>query len=202
MDDLKIVPANEATAEDLRAIFGECGVAAGCQCQWFKLPRSEFRAASQGELTSLLREQTGCGNPAAQHTTGLVAFLGGEPAGWCAVEPRVAYPRLLSARVPWLGRDDDRTDPGVWAVTCFVTRSGYRKRGISRALAGAAVEFARARGAHAIEGYPVVTQSGRRYPAGDLYVGTPSVFVSAGFTEVSRPTPTRAVMRLELSSGT
>jgi hypothetical protein len=29
----------------------------------------------------------------------------------------------------------------VWAVTCLFTRAGFRKRGVSRALARAAVDF-------------------------------------------------------------
>ena len=42
-------------------------------------------------------------------TTGLVAFLDGEPVGWCAVEPRNAYHGLARAfRVPWQGRTRTR----------------------------------------------------------------------------------------------
>ena len=61
-------------------------------------------------------------------------------------EPRTAYLRLLYRRVPWLGRDEDSTDEGIWAVTCFVTRVGFRHQGISRALAAATVDFARSGG--------------------------------------------------------
>ena len=100
-------------------------------------------------------------------TSGLVAYLDGEPVGWCAVEPRTAYPRLLlKTRVPWEGRAEDKTDDSVWAVTCFVTRAGFRRRGISRALARAAVDFARERGARALEGYPMITQPGQEITLG------------------------------------
>ncbi|MER7004107.1 GNAT family N-acetyltransferase [Dactylosporangium sp. NPDC000555] len=54
--------------------------------------------------------------------------------------------------MPWTGRDDDPADPSVWSVTCFVTRPGFRRRGVSRALAVAAVPYARSRGAQAVEG--------------------------------------------------
>jgi hypothetical protein len=74
------------------------------------------------ERARRLREQTRCGQPEANMTSGLVAYLDGEPAGWCAVEPRTAYVRL--GRVPWAGRAEDKTDDGIWAVTCFVTRTG------------------------------------------------------------------------------
>ena len=42
-----------------------------------------------------MREQTGCGEPSAETSSGLVAYLGDEPVCWCAVEPRPAYHGLL-----------------------------------------------------------------------------------------------------------
>lgn len=194
---IAVVPANEASWGDVQAVFGRRGEPARCQCQWFKVPDREWGALSVEARTAQLREQTHSGDSDAPTTSGLIAYWEGEPAGWCAVEPRVAYERLLSARVPWAGRDEDRADPGVWAVTCFVTRAGYRRRGVSRALAQAAVDFARERGARALEGYPIVTQPGRVYGWGELYVGSQSAFADAGFVEVSRPTARRAVMRVD-----
>jgi hypothetical protein len=67
---------------------------------------------------ALLRAQTACGNPNATATSGLVAYVDDEPAGWVAVEPRTAYPKLRTSRVPWTGRNEDKDDEGVWAVTC------------------------------------------------------------------------------------
>lgn len=195
--EITVVPANEASWEDLRTIFGERGDPARCQCQWFKFPRSDWRALSREAREGLLREQTEAGNREAEETSGLVAYLDGEPAGWVAVEPRTAYPRLAGMKVPWLGRDEDRDDPGVWAVTCFVTRQGFRKRGVSRALAAATVEFARDRGAHAVEGYPMLAEPGKEYTWGELFVGSRSVFVAAGFAQVSHPFPRRVVMRID-----
>jgi len=124
-----------------------------------------------------------------------VAYLAGEPVGWCAVEPRTSYARLLrSNRVPWVGRTEDKADDGVWAVTCFVTRTGFRRERISYALARAAVGFARARGARALEGYPTTTKAAL---LGELHVGTHGAFVAAGFAKVSRPTLRRVVMRID-----
>src|SRR5439155_6766066 len=136
-----------------------------------------------------------CGHPRSASTSGLVAYLDGQPVGWCAVEPRTAYPRLLrNNRVPWEGRTEDKNDESVWAVTCFVTRKGFRRRGISYALARAAVDFARQRGAHALEGYPITRKD---VLLGELHVGTQGMFAAAGFTEDSRPTLRRVVMRID-----
>jgi GNAT superfamily N-acetyltransferase len=141
--------------------------------------------------------ETNCEDPAAETTSGLVASLEGQPVGWCAVEPRTAYPRLPSQRTVLAARGEDPADESVWAVTCFATRAGYRKRGISRALARAAVDFARERGARALEAYPMITHPGEEITWGETHVGSRSMFEAAGMTEVSHPTRRRVVMRID-----
>jgi GNAT superfamily N-acetyltransferase len=194
--EISVVPANEASWEHLQTVFGTRGQACRCQCQRYKLRRREsFRSFPAEERAHRLRQQTDCGHPESGTTSGLVAYLGDEPVGWCAVEPRTAYEGLVrNNRVPWEGRTEDKTDDSVWAVTCLFTRAGFRKRGISRALARAAVDFARERGARAIEGYPMTTTNAILE---ELHVGTEGVFANAGFKEVSRPTVRRVVMRVE-----
>ena len=196
-DELTVIPANEASWDDLQAVFGTRGDAARCQCQRYKLwPKESWASVGSEELGHRLRAQTDCGQPDAGATTGLVAYLDGEPVGWCAVEPRSAYHGLVrNTRVPWEGRDEDKADDSVWAVTCFVTRVGFRRRGVSRALARAAVDFARTRGARALEAYPMTTTNAI---LGELHVGTVGVFAAAGLIEVGRPTVRRAVMRIDL----
>ena len=104
-------------------------------------PANQASWADMDERAGDLREQTDCGHPRSGTTSGLVAYLDGVPVGWCAVEPRTEYPRLVSTvQVPWEGRDEDRADSSVWAVTCLLTRAGFRCRGVSRALAKAAVD--------------------------------------------------------------
>ena len=146
MEDLRIVPANQASWGDLQKIFGGRGDAARCQCQWYKLPAKDWGTVPEDERAERLREQTGCGHPDRTSTSGLVAYSDGEPVGWCAVEPRVAYVRLRTKPLVWAGRSEDKDDGGVWSVTCFTVRVGYRRRGVSHALARAAVDFARERG--------------------------------------------------------
>lgn len=196
---LTIVPANEASWEDLQAVFGTRGQAGFCQCQRFKLrPKEAFSKFPVEERALRLRMQTNAGQPDAESTSGLVAYLDGVPVGWCAVEPRPAYEGLLRVyKVPWEGRTEDKADESIWAVTCLFTRAGYRRQGISYGLARAAVEFARKRGARAIEGYPMITQPGEDITWGELHMGTRSVFAAAGFMEVSHPTSRRVVMRID-----
>jgi GNAT superfamily N-acetyltransferase len=76
-------------------------------------------------------------------------------------------------------------------------RAGYRRRGVSYALARAAVDFARERGARALEGYPMITEPGKEIIWDEIHVGSRSVFAAGGLTEVSHPTKRRVVMRID-----
>lgn len=193
---IRVVPANQAPWEDLQAVLGSRGEAARCQCQRYKLrPRESFGSFPVEERAYRLRQQTDAGQGGTGPTSGLVAYLGDEPVGWCAVEPRVRYEGLRrNNRVSWEGREEDKADEGVWAVTCVFARAGYRKRGVGRALAQAAVAFARAEGARAVEAYPIVTKD---VIVSELHVGTERMFAQAGLVAVSHPTPRRLVMRLD-----
>jgi GNAT superfamily N-acetyltransferase len=195
--DVVVVPANEASWEDLQAVFGR-GAAARCQCQRIKLGDHDWFRMPVEERGYRLREQTDCGHPEAEGTSGMVAYLDGEPVGWVAVEPRAGYRRLRGSPVPWAGRAEDPDDPDVWAIVCFAIRPGYRGQGLTRPLTMAAAEYARAHGAKAVEGYPMLPRAGQSVSWGEMNVGSRNTFVAAGFREVSRPTTRRAVMRLDL----
>ena len=196
---LSIIPANQASWADLQAVFGTADYPGMCYCQHYKTRDCHWSSLSGEERHRRLREQTRSDNPRARTTSGLVAYLGQEPVGWVAVEPRTAYPRLPKVRTVWSGRQEDKTDDGVWAVTCFVTRKGYRKRGITYALAAATVGFARDQGARALEAYPMITSPGKEITWGELHVGSRQVFADAGFIEVSHPSPRRVVMRMDFA---
>jgi GNAT superfamily N-acetyltransferase len=202
-DQIAIVPANEASWADLQAIFETDGSPSACWCQRYRMrPKESWASVGANGLAARLHEQTACGQPGTAGTSGLMAYLDGEPAGWCAVAPRSAHARLLrDCRVPWVGRAENKTDDSVWAVTCFVTRTAFRRRGVSRALARDAVDFARQGGARAVEGYPMLVKPGRQIPDGgmldELHVGSRSIFQAAGFTEISHPTGRRVVMRID-----
>src|SRR5690349_13870705 len=103
--EIMIVPANAASWDDLQAVFGTRGDPSRCWCQTYKMdPGESWASVGADELAYRLRAQTDCGHPRARATSGLVAYLDGTPAGWCAVEPRTAYARLLlKTRVPWEG---------------------------------------------------------------------------------------------------
>jgi GNAT superfamily N-acetyltransferase len=202
-EQLTIVPANEASWDDLVAIFGTTD-AGHCQCQRFKVVGWIWRDSTLEQRTAMLRTQSACDNPNATSTSGLVAYVDDEPAGWVAVEPRTAYSKLCHSniRIPWTGRYESKEDETVWAVTCFAVRKGYRGRGLTYHLARATIDFASQRGARALEGYPIITQPGKEITWGEVHVGARQVFEDAGFEEVSHPTPRRVVMRIDFDDWT
>jgi GNAT superfamily N-acetyltransferase len=195
--DVRVVPANEASWDDLQAVFGR-GAAAKCQCQRIKLGDRAWYGMPVEERAHRLREDTDCGHPEAGRSTGMVAYVDGQPVGWVAVEPRAHYRRLRGSTVPWAGRMEDPQDPDVWAIACFAVRPGYRGQGLTRPLVRAAVDYARAHGAKAVEGYPMVPRPGQTVSWGEMNVGSRNTFVAAGFREVSHPTTRRVVVRLDL----
>lgn len=219
-EDLTIIPANRAAWADLTAIFGTID-SGRCNCQRFKTRGWFWDQATDEQRRARLREQVNCDDPDAKSTTGLVAYLTGGshlgnqssadrpdeemragpgvPVGWVAVEPRTEYPRLLGLPTVWRGRHEDKQDEGVWSVTCFVVRKGYRRRGITYALAAATVGYARENGARALEGYAMRTQPGKEITWGELHVGAVQAFAEAGFTEVSSPSVRRVVMRVDFA---
>jgi GNAT superfamily N-acetyltransferase len=195
-EQLTVVPANEASSDDLTAIFGTTD-AGHCQCQRFKVRGWIWRDTTLDQRIAMLREQTACGDPDAPATSGLVAYVDDEPAGWVAVEPRTAYPKVLTSRVPWTGRHEDKDDDGIWAVTCMVVRKGFRHRGLTYHLARSAIDFARERGARALEAYSIITPPGKEITWGEVHVGARQVYEEAGFREVCHPTVRRVVMRVD-----
>jgi GNAT superfamily N-acetyltransferase len=196
--EIVVSPANEASWEDLSAVLGQAVCfESRCFCQRFRIRTRDWRSVTDEGRAAMLRDQTNCENPRATTTSGLVAYLGKEAVGWCGVGPRTGYPSLLGSRVPWAGRNEDKSDAGIWSITCFIVRVGHRRRGLTYVLAGAAVDYARQNGARAVEAYAMITHPGEEITWGELHVGSRNVFAAAGLTQMTHPTKRRAVMRID-----
>lgn len=127
---------------------------------------------------------------------GVLAYDGDEVVGWAAVHPRADTSFAKNRRIP---RVDDLD---VWALWCVRVRPGHRGQGIAHELVAGAVEFARAHGAPAVEGYPV-DNDGAKVDLTMAYVGTRALFERAGFTKAADTTSVlngfpRVLMRLDL----
>lgn len=127
---------------------------------------------------------------------GVLAVENGEPVGWCACGPRTRYLAAFDGRSGLLSelvRDEDHR---VWLIACTVIRPDHRRGGVVLSLLRGAVSLARERGASAVEAWPLAAGIRR---AADDHVGREAVFAHLGFSCVQRPTPTRVIMRLDLT---
>jgi GNAT superfamily N-acetyltransferase len=168
---------------DLERLFGPRGASAGCWCMWWRLSRAEWNDGKGEGNRKAFRKLVRSGA-----APGILAYADGEPVGWCAIAPREQYPRLDRSSI--LRPVDDQP---VWSVTCFFIARGFRHQGLSTGLLEAAVDFARARGAKIVEGYP--HDPNKATADVFVYTGLVSAFRKAGFKEVARRSKTRPIVR-------
>ena len=174
----------------------DAGGARKCRCQALKVPGWIWRDTTQQERDAALLEQAGCGTSGP--TSGLVGYVDGEPAGWVAVEPRENYPRIWARQKAWMRMDPDLE--GVWSVTCFLVRKGFRRQGLMYELAAATVEYGRQVGARVLEGYPSEPPPGKTVIWDEASVGLLQVFLDAGYEVEASPTVRRRVVRHRLGA--
>ncbi len=183
---VQVHPATPDRWSDLVAAFGRRGEdSSWCWCRRFlekSEPVGDNREALRREITD------------ASVPPGLIAYVDGQPVGWTRVGPRSDFPGVSGNRALAKVLKDE---PGAWWVTCFVVDSRYRRSGVASALLNAAVDFARERGATAVEGHPVDVAGLRASRVGGsaLFTGTVAMFSAAGFSEFARTYATRPVMR-------
>ena len=164
-----------------------------CWCLSYRLPsrlNNELRGPARGEYVAELVR--------ADPPPGVLAYDGDEPVGWAAVAPRADTSFARNRKIPHVD------DLPVWSLWCIRVRPGHRGRGISHALIGGAVEFARERGAPAVEAYPLDNQ-GRKVDLTMAYAGIRRNFEAAGFTQAAETTSVlngfpRVLMRRDLRS--
>jgi GNAT superfamily N-acetyltransferase len=212
--DLAIRPLTPKTWDALAALFCEGGDPRSCWCQFWRLRSKDFSALRVPDLRERLHAQAlATASPPARGSSevpissppvdppGLVSFDGVRAIGWVSLGPRDDLERIVRSRV--IPRIDDRP---VWSIVCFAVSASARGHGVGRALLAAAIDFAAAHGAQALEAYPKKVEPGERIQPEAAYTGTLSMFERAGFAVVadkaSGPSSahTRVVVRRELGA--
>jgi GNAT superfamily N-acetyltransferase len=187
LERLVYKPLTPAEWPDFVQLFQEHGIQNGCWCMYWRIRREDCH------------HQYGEGNKQAfkaivdsGSVPGILAYLDGQPVGWCSVAPREHFAVL--DRSPTLKRVDDQP---VWAITCFFVSAPYRRLGMTESLIQAAIRYAVGQGARVIEAYPLRTEITKLLPY-ERFMGIESTFERLGFQVVARRSDRRPVMRLEI----
>ena len=173
---------------DMQALFAEHGDQRGCWCMYWRVKCADFSAGFGEPLRQAMARIIADGS-----VPGLLAYDDGRPVGWVSIAPRADFPVLGRSRT--LKPVDDHP---VWSITCFFVAADWRNRGISRALIEAAIRYAQSQGARIVEAYPILAQPVRS-PVSESCMGRLSTFERAGFHEVARRSPRRAIVRYTIS---
>jgi hypothetical protein len=117
---VEFMPVSPERWSDFEALFGECGAYEGCWCMWWRTTRREWMR-QRGEANRLAMKRI----VDSGEVPGIIAYVGGEPAGWCSVAPREAFASLT--RSPTLRRVD--AEP-VWSIVSFNVAPEFRGSGL------------------------------------------------------------------------
>lgn len=189
---IEIRPATEARFDDVATMLGPKNPTSSvCWCLSHRVDSKTNRELVGPARGDYVRDLT-----RRRVAPGVLAYDGDEVVGWAAVAPRSELPFERSAKIPHVD------DVPAWSIWCIRVRPGHRGKGIVLPLLQGAVDYAAAKGAPAVEGYPV-DNKGRKVDLTMAYVGTRALFEKAGFTKVADTTAVsggfpRVVMRRAL----
>lgn len=169
--------------QDFETLFGTNGACDGCWCMFWRLSRKDW-THSQYEPNRLAMKTL----VESGQTPGLMAYQGETPVGWVSVAPREKYASLQRSKV--LAPVDDQS---VWSIVCYYIPAKYRKKGLMVYLTWIAKDYARSKGAHLLEAYPMDKET--RISSLSAYMGIKSVLEKAGFKEVLRRSPNHPILR-------
>jgi GNAT superfamily N-acetyltransferase len=176
--------------DDVAALFGAKGACGGCWCMSWRVAKGERWDSIKGDEARNRFEAL----VKAGEAHGILAYLEGQPVGWCAFGPRRDFNKL--DRAPSLACDDADQ---VWSIPCFFVKPGHRGQGVAGAMLAHAERAIKARGGQLAEGYPAKPPAdGKPLPAAFAWTGPRAVFVQAGYTVAGNPDGGKQRVRKEL----
>jgi GNAT superfamily N-acetyltransferase len=180
---VELHPVDARRWDGMARLFKARGGPSSCWCNVFRADADERKIKTRTGKQAVLRKRVDAGTP-----IGLLAYIDGEPVGWCSVAPRESFTREGAS----LGGPP--ADPGeVWSLTCFYVSPKARGKGLMRVLMEGARDHAKAQGASVLEAYQVDEDS-----PSYRFLGFIPAFRKAGYDEVGMAGKRRHVMRLAL----
>jgi len=191
MNALRVRPLARDDWPVVETLFGPRGACGGCWCMWWRVPMGgrTWDAAKGEPNRAAFRKLVKAGE-----ASGVLAFRGEEPAGWCAVGPRADFPRIDRSKAlvrEWAA--------ATWSLNCLYVPAKWRGQGVARALVAGAVELARQNGAAEVEAYPQSLAPGERQAGAFVWTGVPALYEPLGFVRQTAPRRGRSLYLLRLA---
>lgn len=176
--NLVVEPLTENLLDDFLLFFDTVAFTdnpewAGCYCHFYHASCSdrawEKRSKEDNRNGSMQLILSGA-------MRGYLAYLDGKPAGWCNVNRKTAYPKLMASR----RIADPAFDSLIASIVCFVVAPSCRDLGVARRLLQrVCADYSRKELAY-LEAYP---RKGKTSPARN-YHGSLSMYLKEGFTVI------------------
>lgn len=182
---LTIQSVDQTNFNDLARLIEARGGPQSCWCMAWRDKPAHVTRAKGAEGRALRRAAMKSRVDRGDHV-GLLAYVGDTPVGWCSSGPLAGFRRL--------GGPKDIDPATTWAISCFFVPRDRRGEGISRALAVAAIDTARAAGATLFQ-VTAVDPASPSY----RFMGFVGLYRDLGFHEVAMAGTRRHVMRLDLT---
>lgn len=181
---LSFYPVDHSRWGDFERLFEAKGSPKYCWCMVWRAHGKEARNTDGSFRKKAMKARVEADVP-----IGLLGYLEDEPVAWCSIAPRNTYR-------PLGGVDDpEESDDRVWSLVCFFVKRKLRKQGMTEVLIKAAIDYARTKGAHVVEAYPVEPDS-----PSYRFMGFVPTFERLGFRYCHDAGTRRKVMRLDLGT--
>ena len=121
---------------------------------------------------------------------GYLAYIDGEPIGWCQVGRRGRLQKLMDQ----FELTEEPEAPEIWSITCFLVSPDWRRKKVATSMLTQVLKDLKKRGVEQVEAYP---KRGDDLDDLDLWNGAETMFLEAGF-EVIREDDQRPILRKSL----
>lgn len=171
--NVSIYPISEDRIGDFLQFFDNVAFTdnkewSGCYCQFYHFEDKQWeqQTAEKNRLSAIQLIQE-------DKMKGYLAYLNGEPIGWCNINDKSNYLRLVSNKELW-----DGTEGKICSIVCFVIAPEFRKKGVASQILDVICTDYLNLGYQYFEAYP---RKGELTSA-QHYHGPLSMYMKAGFS--------------------